>query len=85
MEKKRDIENSGFIPQKGNPTQETVVYKIGGTIFEVSTVCGGSELLYNKMERLIKAESGKMPADKEREVRYNEGSNLFVGRSLQEE
>ena len=43
MEKKRDIENSGFIPQKGNPTQETVVYKIGGTIFEVSTVCGGSE------------------------------------------
>ena len=84
MEKKRDIENSGFIPQKGNPTQETVVYKIGGTIFEVSTVCGGSELLYNKMERLIKAESGKMPADKEREVRYNEGSNLFVGRSLQE-
>ena len=85
MEKKRDIENSGFIPQKGNPTQETVVYKIGGTIFEVSTVCGGSELLYYKMERLIKAESGKMPADKEREVRYNEGSNLFVGRSLQEE
>ena len=85
MEKKRDIENSGFIPQKGNPTQETVVYKIGGTIFEASTVCGGSELLYNKMERLIKAESGKMPADKEREVRYNEGSNLFVGRSLQEE
>ena len=48
MERKQDIENSGFIPQKGNPLHETVTYKIGGTIFEVSTICGGSELLYNK-------------------------------------
>ena len=55
------------------------------TIFEVSTICGGSEPLYSKMERLIKAESGKTPTDKEKEVRYNEDSNLFVGRSLQEE
>ena len=85
MEKKRDTKHTELLPKKGNPLHETVNYKIGGTIFEVSTVCGGSELLYNKMERLIKAESGKMPADKEREVRYNEGSNLFVGRSLQEE
>ena len=85
MEKKQDIENSGFIPQKGNPLHETVTYKIGGTIFEVSTICGGSEPLYSKMERLIKAESGKTPTDKEKEVRYNKDSNLFVGRSLQEE
>ena len=85
MEMKRSIENSGFMPQKGNPTQETVTYKIGGTFYEVSTSCGGSELLYSKMERLIKAESGKTPTDKEKEVRYNEDSNLFVGRSLQEE
>ena len=85
MKRKQDIENSGFIPQKGNPLHETVTYKIGGTIFVVSTVCGGSELLYSKMERLIKAESGKTPTDKKKEVRYNTDSNLFVGRSLQEE
>ena len=83
--RKQDIKNSGFIPQKGNPLHETVTYKIGGTIFEVSTICGGSELLYNKMERLIRAESVKTPTDKEKEVRYNKDSNLFVGRSLQEE
>ena len=34
MEKKQSIENSGFMPQKGNPTQETVTYKIGGTFYE---------------------------------------------------
>ena len=27
----------------------------------------------------------KTPTDKEKEVRYNEDNNLFVGRSLQEE
>ena len=85
MERKQDIENSRFIPQKGNPLHETVTYKIGGTIFEVSTVCGGSELLYDKMKRLIKSETVKTPTDKEKEVRYNEDNNLFVGRSLQEE
>lgn len=85
MERKRDIENNVFMPQKGNPLHETVTYKIGGTIFEVSTICGSSELLYSKMERLIKAESGKTPTDKEKEGRYNEDSNLFVGCSLQEE
>ena len=68
MERKQDIENSGFMPQKGNPLHETVTYKIGGTIFEVSTICGGSELLYSKMERLIKAESVKTPTDKEKET-----------------
>ena len=50
MERKQDIENSGFMPQTGNPTQETVTYKIGGTFYEVSTSCGGSELLYDKMK-----------------------------------
>ena len=83
MERKQDIENSGFIPQKGNPLHETVTYKIGGTIFEVSTICGGSELLYSKMERLIRAESVKTPTDKEKEVRYNEdmGTSCFITRS----
>ena len=85
MERKRNIENSGFIPQKSNPAQETVTYKIGGTFYEVSTSCDGSELLYDKMKRLMKSETVKTPTDKEREVRYNEDSNLFVGRSLQEE
>ena len=56
-----------------------------GTLYEVSTVCGGSELLYDKMKRLIKSETVKTPTDKEKEVRYNEDNNLFVGRSLQEE
>ena len=85
MEKKRDTKHTELLPKKGNPLHETVTYKIGGTIFEVSTICGGSAPLYSKMERLIKAESGKTPTDKEKEVRYNKNSNLFVGRSLQEE
>ena len=85
MEQKRSQKESDYLPKRGNPLHETVTYKIGGTIFEVSTICGGSEPLYSKMERLIKAESGKTPTDKEKEVRYNEDSNLFVGRSLQEE
>ena len=63
----------------------TISYKVGGTLYEVSTVCGGSELLYDKMKRLIKSETVKTPTDKEKEVRYNEDNNLFVGRSLQEE
>ena len=85
MEKKQDIENGGFMPQKGNPRHETVTYKIGGTYFEVSTSCGGSEPLFEKMKRLIKSESVKTPTDKEKEVHYNKDSNLSVGRSLQEE
>ena len=85
MEKKQETEHNALLPKKGNPLHETVTYKIGGTIYEVSTICGGSELLYDKMERLIKAESGKTPTDNKEKVRYNEDSNLFVGRSLQEE
>ena len=85
MEQKRKQETADFQVKRRNPANETVTYKIGGTIFEVSTICGGSESLYSKMERLIKAESGKTPTDKEKEVRYNKDSNLSVGRSLQEE
>ena len=85
MERKRDSESGGLVPQKRNPLNETVTYKIGDTVYEVSTVCGGSELLYDKMERLIKTETVKPPTDKKEEMRYNTDSNLFVGRSLQEE
>ena len=85
MERKQEIENRGFMPKKGNPLHETVTYKIGGTYFEVTTSCGGSERLYHKMKRLIKSESVKTPTDKKENVRYNKGSNLSVGRSLQEE
>ena len=85
MERKRETEHNGLLPKKGNPLNETVCYKIGGTVFEIETSCGGSELLYDKMTRLIKSETVKTPGDKEMTERYNSGSNLFVGRSLQEE
>ena len=85
MERKQAHKDSEFLPKRGNPQHETVTYEIGGTFYEVSTSCGGSELLYDKMKRLIKEESVKTPADKKSEVRYNKDSNLFVGRSLQEE
>ena len=85
MERKRETEHNDLLPKRGNPLHETVCYKIGGTVFEIVTSCGGSELLYDKMERLIKSETMKTPTDKKEEVRYNEDSNLFVGRSLQEE
>ena len=85
MERKRKTEHNDLLPKKGNPLNETVCYKIGGTIFEIETSCSGSELLYDKMTRLIKAETGKTPGDKENLERYNSDSNLFVGRSLQEE
>ena len=85
MERKLEQETADFRPKRGNPTNETVTYKIGGTYFEVSTSCGGSEPLFEKMKRLIKSESVKTPTDKKEKVRYNEDSNLSVGRSLQEE
>ena len=85
MEWDIEIKDSEFVPQNRKPTEETVCYKIGGTVFEIETSCGRSELLYDKMTRLIKAETVKTPGDKEMEERYNNDSNLFVGRSLQEE
>ena len=73
MERKRETEYNALLPKKGNPLNETVTYKVGGT------------LLYDKMKRLIKSETVKTPTDKEKKVRYNEDNYLFVGRSLQEE
>lgn len=84
MERKQAHIDNKFLPKHGNLQYETVTYETSGTFYEVSTSCGGSELLYDKMKRLIKKESGKTPADKKSEVRYNEDSNLFAGRSLQE-
>ena len=49
MEKEQEREHNKFLPKKGNTLNETVIYQIGGTIYEVSTICCGSELLYNKM------------------------------------
>lgn len=85
MEWKEEQETADFKYRRGNPANETVTYKIGGTFYVVSTSCGGSERLYDKMKRLIKSESVKSPADKKENVRYNKDSNLSVGRSLQEE
>ena len=47
MERKRETEHNDLLPKRGNPLNETVTYKVGGTLYEVSTVCGGSELLFN--------------------------------------
>lgn len=64
MEKKQEQENSGFQPKRGNPAQETVWYKIGGTLYEVSTSCGGTERLQDKIIRLMKNENSPTPDDK---------------------
>ena len=85
MERKRKTEHNDLLPKKGNPLHETVCYKIGGTVFEIETSCGGSELPYDKMKRLIKLETVKTPSDKEIEERYNSESKLFVGRVVQED
>ena len=84
MEKKRSPKDSDYLPKRGNPLQETVCYKLGGTVYEVHTSCGGTEPLYDKMVRLIRSET-ITDADKDHKARYNKDSNLFVGRSLQEE
>ena len=85
MERKQEQDTTDDRQKQGNPADETVIYKIGGTFYEASTSCGGSEPLFEKMKRLIKSENLKAPTDKGKEVRYNEDSNLSVGRSLQEE
>ena len=63
MDWELEIKDSGYLPEKGKPTEETVCYKIGGTYYEVSTSCGGSERLRDKMIRLIKAENVKPSND----------------------
>ena len=85
MEQKPKVQESDYLPKRGNPLQETVCYTIGGTVYEVETSCGGTELLYDKMVRLIRSEVIATSADKEDKPQYNKDSNLFVGRSLQEE
>lgn len=70
-------ETADFLSKRGNPAKESVAYKIGGTYFEVSTSCGGSELLFEKMKRLIKSESVKTSADKEKEDHYNKDSKYI--------
>ena len=85
MEQKPKVQESDYLPKRGNPLQETVCYTIGGTVYEVETSCGGAELLYDKMIRLIRSEAIITDADKDYKTRYNKDSNLFVGRSLQEE
>ena len=84
MEEKRSQKESDYLPKQGNPLQETVYYRLGGTVYEVHTSCGGTEALYDKMVRLIRSET-ITDADKDHKARYNKDSNLFVGRSLQEE
>lgn len=83
MERKQKQEIADDRQKQGNPADETVIYKISGTFYEVSTSCGGSEPLFEKMKRHIKSENLKTPADKGKDVRYNKDSNLSVGRSLQ--
>ena len=85
MGRKRRPKESDYLPKRGNPLQETVCYRLGGTVYEVQTSCGGTELLYDKMVRLIRAEAVAASADKKDKPQYNKDSNLFVGRSLQEE
>lgn len=43
------IKDGGYLPERGQPTEETVCYKIGGTYYEVSTSCDGSERLRDEM------------------------------------
>lgn len=64
MEKKQEQENSGFQLKRGNPEQETVYYKIGGTVYEVSTSCGGTERLQDKIIRMMRSENAPTPDDK---------------------
>lgn len=65
MDKKESNDNSVFQPKQGNPASETVYYKIGGTVYEVSTSCGGSEPLQDKIICLMKTENLQTPNDKE--------------------
>ena len=65
MEQKRSPKENDYLPKQGNPLQETVCYKLGGTVYEVHTSCGGTELLYDKMVRLIRSEASVASADKE--------------------
>ena len=84
MEQKTKVQESDYLPKRGNSLQETVCYRLGRTVYEVHTFCGGTEPLYDKMVRFIRSEA-ITDADKGHKARYNKDNNLFVGRSLQEE
>lgn len=71
MKQKRNQNESDYLPKQGNPLQETVCYRSGGT-----------ELLHDKMVRFIRSEAIAASADKVDKPQYNKDSNLFVGRSL---
>ena len=77
MEQKPKVQESDYLPKRGNPLQETVCYTIGGTVYEVETSCGGTELLYDKMVRLIRSET-ITDADKEDKPQYNKDSNKLI-------
>ena len=34
MEEKRSLKEGDYLPKRGNPLQETVCYKLGGTVYE---------------------------------------------------
>ena len=57
MEQNPKAQENDYLPKRGNPLQETICYKIGGTVFEIETSCGGTEALYDKMVRLIRSET----------------------------
>ena len=65
MKEKRSTKESDYLPRRGNPLQETVCYRLGGTVYEIHTSCGGTEPLYDKMVRLIRSEAIAASADKE--------------------
>ena len=46
MERKQEPEITDTRQKQGNPADETVIYKISGTFYEVSTSCSGSEPLF---------------------------------------
>lgn len=48
MERKQEQDTTDDRQKQGNPADETVIYKIGGTFYEVSTSCGGSEPLLKR-------------------------------------
>ena len=60
MERKQKHEITDDRQKQGNPADETVIYKIGGTFYEVSTSCGGSEPLFEKMKPFAETESATL-------------------------
>ena len=80
MGEKRSRKESDYLPKQGNPLQETVCYRLGGTVYEVHTSCGGMESLYDKMVRLIRSEAIAASAGKEDKPQYNKDSKHQLSR-----